>query len=519
MNGVIRRLVQFVRVKCLCFVLLLSVASSLIAQSRPIIPGTSKPDFSSARKLIQDRMVAESIPSFSIAVARKGEILWEEGFGWADRENRIPATEHTLYYLASVTKSITATAIMMLHERKQLDLDRPINDYLGPALVSSPIWNPTGATVRRVATHTSGLTTFAQNRYGVAPDYRISPDQTIQRYGILFWPPGDHFDYSNLGYGILGEVVARVSRKDYADFLRDEIFWPLGMTHASLSIGAGLEKDAAKRYSSDFGLRPWAVSGTPGASAVYCSAHDLLRFGMFHLKAHLPNQKALLSDAAIDAMQNSTVDTGDGGRYGLGWWIKEDLFGYRGVLAQGGTNEASAYLQLIPAEGIVVVALSNTGTVLPDTIIKEVLSTLLPSYREKSAKAGGNEQQQRPKASLPPPSLVGNWTGIIRTYRGDLPLSFSIAESGDVQAKLGSQLRTLLNDARFDKESLSGLMWGNLGTEEDTGPDPYDLQFELYLRGTALNGAVTTRPHPRARHFTRLSYWVELKKKNESNAR
>jgi len=92
-------------------------------------------------------------------------------------------------------------------------------------------------------------------------------------------------------------------------------------------------------------------------------------------------------------------------------------------------------------------------------------------------------------------------------------------ESGEVQAKLGSQLRTLLNDARFDKESLSGLMWGNLGTEEDTGLDPYDLQFELYLRGAALNGAVTTRPHPRARHFTRLSYWVELKKKNEPNAR
>ncbi len=512
MKHVIVTVADFVRAKCLCFVLLLSVASSLIAQSRPITTVTSKPDFSKTRKLIQDRMVAESIPSLSVAVARRGETLWEEGFGWADRENRIPATEHTLYYLASVTKSITATAVMMLHEQKRLDLDRPINDYLGSARVSSPLWNPTGATVRRVATHIAGLTTFAQNRYGVAPDYRISPDQTIQRYGILFWPPGDHFDYSNLGYGILGEVVARVSGKDYADFLRDEIFWPLGMTHASLGIGPGLEKYAAKRYNTDFGLRPWAVSGTPGASAVYCSAHDLARFGMFHLKAHLPNQKALLSDAAIDAMQNSTVDVGDGGRYGLGWWIKEDLFGYRGALAQGGTNEASAYLQLIPSEGIVVVALSITGTVLPDAVIQEVLSTLLPSYREKRAAARGNEQRQRPKPNPPSPSLVGNWTGTVSTYRESLPLTLSIAESGEVQAKLGSQLRTLLNDARFEKDRLTGLMWGNLGTEEDTGPDPYDLDLELYLRGGALNGAVTTRPHPGARHFTRLCYWVELKR-------
>src|SRR5262245_14027032 len=88
-------------------------------------------DFSAVRAMIRAGLVEDVVPSVAVAVARNGEILWEEGFGWADRENRIPATEHTMYATASVTKNFTATALMLLQARKQLDLDRPVNDYLG----------------------------------------------------------------------------------------------------------------------------------------------------------------------------------------------------------------------------------------------------------------------------------------------------------------------------------------------------------------------------------------------------
>jgi len=99
-------------------VLTLALAEPMLsAQPQPSVNETNKPDFSKARQCIQEQMVQWSIPSISIAVARRGEILWEEGFGWADRENRIQATEHTMYYLASITKSFTATALMMLAPR------------------------------------------------------------------------------------------------------------------------------------------------------------------------------------------------------------------------------------------------------------------------------------------------------------------------------------------------------------------------------------------------------------------
>lgn len=495
----------------LCGLILISVASSLNAQSPTPKIANAEPDFSTARKLIRDRMAAESMPSFSVAVAQRGRILWMESFGWSDRENKVSATPHTPYYLASVTKSITATAIMVLNERGQLSIDRPINTYLGPARLSSPLWNVDEATVRRVATHSAGLTTFVQNHFGAPRNFSFPQDRIIQRYGIVFWPPGDHFDYSNLGFGILGEVVGRVSGKSYGAFLRDEIFRPLDMTDSSLGIPYANQKNAARRYDSKFGFRSGVVSGTPGASTAYCSAEDLLNFGMFHLKSHRPRQKLVLSDKTIDEMLNATVAVGDGGRYGIGWWIKEDLYGYRGALAQGGTNDASASLQLIPSEGVVVVALANTGTTLPGDFIHEVLSILLPTYRDRRAKELPRAEQQSPKPT-PAPAMTGNWSGSIKTFNGDVPLSFSISESGEVKAQLGNEAPALVSNVSFDKGTFFGRMNGKLPIDEDAGADPYDLDFELYLRGSALNGSVTTRPHPGAKNFTRLPFWVEFKK-------
>lgn len=489
---------------------MLSLVTSLPVQSQPKTADELKPDFSEIRKLIKAEMAARSIPSLSVAVVRRGEIIWEEAFGFADREKGVAANQQTMYYTASVTKAVTATAIMVLHERKQIDLDRPINDYIKPMRVTSPLWNPNEATVRSVATHMSGLTTFGRNCYEDQPGCHISAEETIRRYGILYWRPGDHFDYTNLGYGILGEAVSRVSGKSYADFLRDEVFLPLGMTHASLGIAPGLKEHAAVRYSSTHGRRPLAYSATPGASGVYCNARGLALFGMFHLRAHLPSQKAILSDKSIGIMQNSTVAAGRG-RYGLGWSVNEDMNGYRGVLAQGGTDDAMAFLQLIPSEGIAVAVLTNTGDLFPPKLVDEILSLLLPPYRQKKTDAVA--KKQAPDTTRPSSSFVGNWAGNVHTYRAPMPLVFSISDSGDVQVQLGSDSVPLINKARFEGLGLTGRFTGKLNVDEDTGSEPYDLDFELYLKGDMLYGSVTTRPRPDSRYGARLSYWVELRKR------
>jgi CubicO group peptidase (beta-lactamase class C family) len=469
--------------------LVASVGSAAAEQS----PGSeSKPDFSKVRKSIQERV--SRIPSISIAVARKGEILWEEGFGWADRTNRILATEHTMYYTASVTKSFTATALMILYERKKVDLDRPVNDYLKGAKLSSPAWNPAEATVRRVVNHTAGLTTFN----GASS---LSREDMIRRYGVLFWPPGEHFDYSNLGPKVMEEVIAAVSGQSYTEFMRNEVFGPLGITRASVGFDPAMEKYTARSYNPVTGLRP------PSSGGIYCSVHDLLRFGMFHLKTRAPNQKAILSERSIDAMQNETVAADGGNRYGLAWWIEEDRFGFRSVLAQGGTDTAQAWLRLIPSEGIAVALLCNSGNSSVKSVVDETLSTLLPVYGEKLAQAAAMPEAPKP-VQLPSQQFVGSWKGMIKTFRGDIPLTFSIPESGEVQLQLGSQPVTVLEKPKFNEKRLLGTISGKLAIEEDGLAQANQVEFCLYLRDGALKGAAVTRPYPS------LPYWAELKRES-----
>ena len=118
------------------------------------------PDFTAVGIFIQQKMVEQGIPSIAVAVAQDGKILWQDGFGLADREKHIPATAHTAYYVASITKSITSTAVMVLSEHKRLKLDAPVNNYLGTAKVHSPMWDANSATVRQVAVTPYGRTSL-----------------------------------------------------------------------------------------------------------------------------------------------------------------------------------------------------------------------------------------------------------------------------------------------------------------------------------------------------------------------
>jgi CubicO group peptidase (beta-lactamase class C family) len=486
------------------------LSSSLLGQTTTATQ-KHEPDFANVRKYIQQQMATQFVPSISVAVVRDKTILWEEGFGLANRQNHMKATELTPYSLASVTKTITGTAIMMLQERQQLNLDHPVNEYLGAAKVHSPMWNPAEATVRKVATHTAGLTTYARNCFADEPDCRISLDEAIERYGILFWPPGERFDYSNLGYGILGEVVAHASGKSYGAFLYDEIFQPLGMTHCSLPT-AKMPQNSAAQYDQTTQKRtPPRQFGTPGASGAECSVHDLALFGMFQMKMHLPNQRAVLSDAAIDETHSPIGNVSEGQHYGLGWWINDDYFGYRSVFASGGTNDSSAILQMVPSEGIAVAVISNTGTTLPGAVVEEVFCELLPSFRERRENMVKNHPPEPETLQRHNSSLAGQWRGAIRTHQGNIPVALSISALGEVHAKLGSQPTALLDKASVGERSVYGLLPGEVGTDDAPRP-PYDLEVDLTLRGDTLAGAATTRELRTGERGALLPYWIELKR-------
>jgi CubicO group peptidase (beta-lactamase class C family) len=461
-------------------------------------------DILNLRKYVQDRMAADQIPSIAISVVLGDKILWEEGFGLADRERRVPASAHTPFYLASITKAITGTAVVVLQDQGKINVDHPVNDYLGKAKVRSPMWNPAGATVRRVATHTAGLTTYNRKCALADSHCEVSTDTAIRRYGILFWPPGEHFDYSNLGYGILGEVVAHASDESYADFLRDKVFLPLGMNDCFVGTANTSAGPPAAQYDSSSHARtPAELSDTPGASSAHCSVHDLALFGMFALGEQLPSQKRILSTAALHMMLNPTVNAGDGERYGFGWALQPDHHGYVGLYAQGGTNDSFAVLQMIPSEKIAVAVIANTGTTVPFEIVDKILSALLPRYRETLA----NEKPPAPQPEAKPVTsslLVGSWTGILQTWNGKVPLAIEIPPSFQVRTKWSTDRWTTASNVSVADPRFYCVARGVIGTP-DAPKSASDVEFELYLHNGVLVGAATTKDG------VQLPYWVQLR--------
>jgi len=483
-------------------------AALLAATPAAHVSSSSTPiDFSTVRAFVNTEMgIGTRTPSVAVAVTRGNDILWEEGFGSIDGPGGTAATADTLYYVASITKTITATALMVLHERKLLDLDRSANLYLKAAQLTSPYWNAADVTVRHLATHTSGLATF-----NAQP--RVPPAETIRRYAIVFRRPGDEFDYSNLGFGVLGQIIADVSGRSFQSFVHDEVLRPLAMDEAWAGASPTSRHPVAPRYISYFKKfsPPLSEPRLPGASVLYSSAHELALFGMFHLKARRPSQKPVLSDAAIDALQSPAVPSGSL-RHSLAWTIDDNQYGYRTLLAQGGTWDSQAWLLLVPSEKIAVVVLANGGDVPAREAIDRILSLLLPTYRENRATAAllaRTAARPAPSdAGAVSPALVGAWSGEIRAHGTNVPLVLTVASSGEIEARLGTAAAVKMTNVRLVDDRLMGRLAGTLGIDygESVDPAPQEVRLQLWRDGRRMMGAAITYDYPQ------LPFWVELRR-------
>jgi CubicO group peptidase (beta-lactamase class C family) len=449
------------------------------------------------RDTIRAVMTRGSVPSVSVAVARGKTIIWEEAFGWADRERMIKATPNTMYSLASISKPMTATGLMTLVERGLVDLDRPANDYLGAGKLTGLAGDAAGATVRRVMSHTAGLPLHYQFYYANQPYPVVSNDETIARYGILVTPPGEVYEYSNLGYGIIDQIISRVAARDYAEFMRATVFVPLGLTHTSVGIGPGLEPFAAQRYDLKQRPIPFYDFDHRGASAIFSSAHDLVRFGMFHLKDHLPDQRAIIKDESIDAMQRAVAPA----NYGLGW-IVDERSGLKIVSHTGGMPGVQTGLTLYPSEDVAIVVLMNAVNDVP-RITRAIERVLLPKYAE--ARRLAEVRPPAPPPFKPTAELLGEWTGTVRTWDRTLPITIVVQPDGDIHVKLDKEMEALLNDVHWEGTALVGRFAGTIPTP-DASRWPHEVLLSLRLRNGTLSGMASAESTTDPVYYALTSY-------------
>ncbi|UCC29513.1 MAG: beta-lactamase family protein [Phycisphaerales bacterium] len=486
------------------------------------------PRFAPVRSLIMRGVGQGYLPSASIAVAKDGKIIWQEAFGWADKERKREATPHTIYALASISKPMTATGLMVLAQQKKVALDDAVQQYIAPAALTAYAGSPSDVTIKHLLNHTSGLPTHYNYFYEDEPHRPPSMEETIRRYGILVHPPGKLSDYSNLGYGILGHIIAKVSGRPFDKAMRELVFQPLGMPHTSVGIPPDSEDLVATKYGPGKKPVPTVYVDTPGAAAVYSCAHDLVRFGMFHLKNHLADQEQILEDELIDTMQrdyDKTAAQFDASEapYGLGWVFKENDNGYGTVWHAGGMEGAGAMLKLVPSEDIAVVVLLNIydrqnsweeAQMLADAVI----GVLLPEYEKKSRTQSSSDSSQK----APGREFRGTWTGEIKTYEGSLPVTLEFQRDGDVHLSLAAQWdctwgflehpthHLLLNGTRIERNRFVGFADFSLPSA-DAKRYPHHTWFQLVREGNTLRGCATVFART-PRMYWGLSSYAKLTK-------
>jgi CubicO group peptidase (beta-lactamase class C family) len=491
----------------------ISVAAQACGRDTPAV--TLRGDrFDPVRGLIEETIRKHGAASVAIAAAKDGEIVWEEAFGWADTESQTSATPNSTYALASISKSFTATGLMVLVEQGLVDLDRPVNDYLGEVKLVSHVGDPAEATVRRVLQHTAGLPShyniFFEGELVRPPEQ----DESIRRYGMIVDQPGREFVYSNFGYGVLDRLISNVSEMSYAEYMRAEVFEPLGLTHTSVGLDPALREFAVRHYEGG-SVVPDLDFDHVGASAIHSSVHDLIRYGVFHLGNELPDQEQILSGQTIEMMHEPSDVTMPEEilevRLGLGWAVI-DLDGVRMVNVTGGMPGTVTRLALIPAENAAVAIMINSGigdAYAPWEIELATFVAMIPDLPK-----GPEIAPEREPTPPLPAELRGEWRGSVSTHLGDLPARLSVGEGRDMELEIDGRktvpvrVRSPLGDARFEDGVFEVPFFGTIETD-----DALRSRHVLFLRLRKWDGVLSGVVAAVAMNQTFwLPYWMELRR-------
>ena len=294
------------------------------------------------------------IPSAAVAVVRDGRIIHAAGYGLANLELDVPATERTRYEIGSISKQFTAEAIMMLVEEGKLGLDDPIGQYLKDI---PSAWS--GIAVRHLLTHTSGLHDWErESDFSYRREY--TPAEFIRLIGgyPLDFPPGDRFSYTNSAFPLLGLIVEAVTATRYERFVAERIFGPAGMTDTLFKHPEDIVKNRSGGYVDRDGvlrngepLRPGIIAPNGG---IMSTAVDLAKWDIALSKG------VLVKPETLDRM-TAPIRLNDGKPYnaGIAWFI-DTYRGHRLLLHNGSTVAGySSVVYRYPGEKLGVAVLLN----------------------------------------------------------------------------------------------------------------------------------------------------------------
>lgn len=310
-----------------------------------------------ARAAVRRVMIENNVPGASIAVGVGDDLVWSEGFGWADIEQGTPVTPLSRFRIGSVSKTVTSTAIGLLMERGQLDLDAEVQEYV-PDFPRKrwPI------TVRQVAGHIAGIRHYrGRENFSMARYPDVTSGLEIFAADSLLFEPGTDYSYSSYGWNLISAVIEGASGTDFLDFMRDEVFEPLGMRSTVPEHTDSIIPHRVGYYENGIGgavvnapyvdnSYKWAGGGFVG------TPEDLIRFGRAHMGP------GILQQATLDElMAPMTLADGESTGYGVGWRSYPQDDGDMAVGHSGGSVGGTTLFLIVPEHEMVVAGVINVS--------------------------------------------------------------------------------------------------------------------------------------------------------------
>jgi serine beta-lactamase-like protein LACTB len=317
-----------------------------------------------ARQVMRAGLAGQNLPGLSVAVGVGGEIVWAEGFGWANLEQRVPVTPDTRFRVGSASPALTSAAAGLLIEQGRLTPDAEIQAYV-PDFPRKP-WP---VTLRHLMGHTAGLTSDGGDEGPLLSAQCDRPVEALAAFADrdLRFEPGSQYRFSNYGWILVSAAIEAAAGEPFLTFMQTRVFDPLGMHDTMPDAGTTPVEDRATPYFPRFAadprygvdlMRPVDHSCYAGASVFLSTPSDLVRFGM--------GVGRLLQPATLQRLHAAQrLPSGQDTGYGLGWDLETVDLGGRRVRMIGHDGETLggpvASLWTFPEHGLAVAVTSNTS--------------------------------------------------------------------------------------------------------------------------------------------------------------
>jgi serine beta-lactamase-like protein LACTB, mitochondrial len=304
---------------------------------------------------IGNELLARGIPGLTIAVAIDGRVVYAEGFGYADLEERVPAWPTTKFRIGSISKSLTSVALMQLVEQGKIDLDASVQKYV-------PSFPEKGAkiTPRLLAGHLAGIRHYKGDEFLIARHYDSVVDGLkIFENDPLVAPPGTAFHYSSYGFDLLSAVIESASGENFLAYMQRHVFTPLGLVDTTADQNRSIVEERSRFYEREqdgtTDNAPYVDNSYKWAGGGFLStSEDLVRFGSALL------HPGFLSENSLHLLFTSqkTISGQETG-YGMGWFVHKSKSGQRIYEHSGGSVGGTSQLIIYPDTGVVVALVTN----------------------------------------------------------------------------------------------------------------------------------------------------------------